>query len=152
MGVVFCLSTICIIMLFLLTANDWTIIMSFLLTVSDRTKYIRYSGANCALGPSKSIRCSGHYFIAVFVVARNLHFHIFYCNSARLSNVVRYNSGLFVIAGFVIAGCHCRCKLYNALFEDNFAQIISHGLECSNIMQGFWLVTEIPIPIVLKCH
>ena len=45
--------------------------MSFLLTVSDRTKYICYSGANCALGPSKSIRCSGHFVIAGFVVARN---------------------------------------------------------------------------------
>ena len=33
-------------------------------------------------------------------------FHIFYCNSAGLSYVVRYN-GVFVIAGFVIAGCHC---------------------------------------------
>ena len=56
-------------MLFLLTANDRTIIMSFLLTVSDRTKYI-HSGANCALGPSKSIRCSGDFVIAGFVVAR----------------------------------------------------------------------------------
>ena len=46
--------------------------MSFLLTVSDRTKYIRYSGANCAMGPSKSIRCSGHFVIAGFVVARNI--------------------------------------------------------------------------------
>ena len=32
-------------------------------------------------------------------------FHIFYCNSAGLSNV-RYN-GVFVIAGFVIAVFHC---------------------------------------------
>ena len=30
-------------------------------------------------------------------------FHIFFCNSPELSNVVRYN-GVFVIAGFVIAG------------------------------------------------
>ena len=29
-----------------------------------------------------------------------------YCNSAGRSNVVRYN-GVFVIARFVIAGCHC---------------------------------------------
>ena len=33
-------------------------------------------------------------------------FHIFYCNYAGLSYVVRYN-GVLVIAGFVIAGCHC---------------------------------------------
>ena len=36
---------------------------------------IHYSGVNCALGPSKSIR----------------------------------HSGDFVVAGFVIAGCHCTC-------------------------------------------
>ena len=35
-----------------------------------------------------------------------VRFHIFYCNSAGLSDVVRYN-GVFVIAGFVKAGCHC---------------------------------------------
>ena len=40
---------------------------------------IRYSGVNCALGPSKSIRYSG------------VCFHIFYRNSAGLSYVVRYN-------------------------------------------------------------
>ena len=32
-------------------------------------------------------------------------FHIFYCNSAGLSNV-HYN-GVFVLVGFLIAGCHC---------------------------------------------
>ena len=47
---------------------------------------IRYSGVNCALGPSKSIRYSW------------VRVHIFYCNSARLSNGVRYN-GVFVTAG-----------------------------------------------------
>ena len=73
---------------------------------------IRYSGVNCALGPSKSIRYSG------------VCFHIFYCNSAGLSNVVRYN-GVFVIAGFGIAGCHCNtfckviCKLYSTLYMYN---------------------------------
>ena len=40
---------------------------------------IRYSGVNCALGPSESFRYSG------------VCFHIFYCNSAGLSNVVCYN-------------------------------------------------------------
>ena len=50
---------------------------------------IRYGGINCALRPSKSICYSG------------VCFHIFYCNSARLSNVVRYNRV------FLIAGCHC---------------------------------------------
>ena len=34
-----------------------------------------------------------------------VRFHIFYCNSAGLSNVVRCN-GVFVTVGFVIAGCH----------------------------------------------
>ena len=55
---------------------------------------IPYSRVNCALGPSKSICYSG------------VCFHIFYWNSAGLSNVVRYNR-VFVIAGFVIAGFHC---------------------------------------------
>ena len=64
---------------------------------------IRYSGVNCALGPSKSVRYSGDSAIAGFVICQ---FHIFYCNSAGLSNVVRYN-GVFVIAGFVIEGSHC---------------------------------------------
>ena len=59
---------------------------------------IRYSGVNRALGSSKSIRYSGACF------------HIFYCNSAGLSNVARYN-GVFVIAEFVIAGCHCNVPL-----------------------------------------
>ena len=40
--------------------------MSFLLTVSERTKYSR---VNCALGPSKSIRYSGDFVIAGFVIA-----------------------------------------------------------------------------------
>ena len=40
-------------------------------------------------------------------------FHIFYCNSAGLSNVVRYN-GVFIIAGFVIAGCHCNLARQSA--------------------------------------
>ena len=61
---------------------------------------IRYSGVNCALGPSKSVRYSG-------VRYNGVHFCIFYCNSAGLLNVVRYN-GVFVIAEFAIAGCHCR--------------------------------------------
>ena len=39
-----------------------------------------------------------------------LCFHIFYCNSAGLSYVVRYN-GIFVIAEFVVAGCHCNLLL-----------------------------------------
>ena len=60
---------------------------------------IRYSGLNCALGPSKSIRYSG-------IRYNGVHVHIFYCNSAGLSNVFRYN-WVFVIAGFAIAGCRC---------------------------------------------
>ena len=46
-----------------------------------------YSGVNCVLGPSKSIRYSG------------VCFHIFYCNSAGLSEVFRFNR-VFVMAGF----------------------------------------------------
>ena len=60
---------------------------------------IRYSGVNCALGPSKSIRYSG-------VRYNRVCFNIFHCNSPGLSNVVRYN-GVFTIAGFAIAGFHC---------------------------------------------
>ena len=57
---------------------------------------IRYSGVNCALGQSKSIRYSG------------VRFHIFYCSSAGLSNGVRENGV------FVIAGCHC---IWNSWFN-----------------------------------
>ena len=91
-GVVFGLPTTCI-------------IMSFLLTASDRTKYSSYCGVKFTLRPSESIRyrrgfrCSGIRYSGVC-------FHIFYCNSAGLSNVVRYN-GVFFIAGIVIEGCHC---------------------------------------------
>ena len=35
-----------------------------------------------------------------------VRFHIFYCNSAGLSNVAPSYNGVFVIARFVIAGCH----------------------------------------------
>ena len=55
---------------------------------------ICYSGVNCALGPSKSIRYSGDFSKAGFAST-------FYCNSAGLSDVFRYN-GVFVLAGF-----HC---------------------------------------------
>ena len=61
---------------------------------------MRYSGVTCALGPSKSIRYNG------------VCFPIFYCNSAGLSNVVRCN-GVFVIARFVIAGCHSWINAYS---------------------------------------
>ena len=40
---------------------------------------------------------------------RGVCFDIFYCNSAGLSNVVRYN-GVFVVAGFIIAGATVRGK------------------------------------------
>ena len=73
--------------------------MSFSDHLSDlplHKRNIRYSGVKCALGPSKSIRYSGVRFR-----------HTYHCNSAGLSNATHYN-GVFVIAGFVIAGCHCR--------------------------------------------
>ena len=78
MGVVFGLSTICIIMPFLRRATG---------------QKIRYSGVDCALGPSKSIRYSGDFVIEGFVIAG--FFHIFYCNSAGLSYVVCH-IGVFV--------------------------------------------------------
>ena len=80
---------------------------------------IRYCGVNCELGPSKSIRYSGDFVIAGFHCSE-VRFHIFYCNSAGLSNVVRCN-GVSVIAGFVIGGVplHCRCKQFRTiLFSD----------------------------------
>ena len=85
---------------------------------SCRFYRLRYSGVNCALGPSKSIRCSG------------VCFPIFYCNSARLSNVVRYN-GVFVIARFVIAGFHCcrpRWLGFNAQTMHSFV-VLFHRLK-----------------------
>ena len=62
---------------------------------------IHYNGVNCVLGLSKSIQYS------------RVRFHIFYCNSAVLSNVVHYNR-IFVMTGFIIAWCHCNW-IYNKL-------------------------------------
>ena len=67
----------------------------------------RYSGVNCALGPSKSIRYIGD-FVYSGIRYSGVCFHIFYCNSVGLSYVVRYN-GVYVTARFVIAWCHCNC-------------------------------------------
>ena len=53
------------------------------------------------LGPSKSFCYSGVHYSSVRY--SRVCFHICYCNSAGLSNVVRYNR-VFIIAGFVIAG------------------------------------------------
>ena len=75
--------------------------MSFLPTASDRTKYSLQRGKLC-IGTVKinslkrGLRYSGVRYSGVC-------FPIFYCNSAGLSNVVRYN-GVFVIARFIIAG------------------------------------------------
>ena len=68
---------------------------SYLLRATGQN--FRYSVVNCALGPSKSIRYGG-------VRYNGVCFHIFYCNFAGLSYVVRYNGV------FVIAGCHCISK------------------------------------------
>ena len=54
------------------------------------------------LGPSKSICYSGDFIIAGFVIVGFVSIYFYYCNSARLSTVVRYNGV------FIIAGCHCR--------------------------------------------
>ena len=59
---------------------------------------ICHRGVNCALGLSKSICYSGVRYSRLIVFT---YFTV--SNSARLSNVVHYN-GVFVIAGFVIAG------------------------------------------------
>ena len=46
-------------------------------------------------------------------------FHIFYCNSAGLSNVVRYNGV------FVIAGCHCNgFQLYEEHFLATHTKVV----------------------------
>ena len=60
--------------------------MSFSLTAVDRTKYSLERGKLC-VGTNKSMRYSGVRYSRVC-------FHIFYCNSAGLSNVVRYNGVL----------------------------------------------------------
>ena len=68
---------------------------------------IRYSRVNCALGPSKSIRYSG------------VLFHIFYCDSAGISNDVLYNGV------FVIAGCHCIWSLKYYLKDQFLTDLLS---------------------------
>ena len=66
--------------------------LSFLLTAaSDRTKY--------SLQRGKDKLCVGT--VKIYIRYSGVRFHIFYCNSAGLSDVFRYN-GVFVIAGF-----HC---------------------------------------------
>ena len=72
-----------------------TQITRFCLLLQATGQNFRYSGVNCVLKPSKSIRYSGDFGIA------GVRFHMFYCNSAGLSDVFRCN-GVFVIAGF-----HC---------------------------------------------
>ena len=66
---------------------------------------IRYSGVNCALGPSKSISYSGDFVIAGFVIAGfvSTYFTVILPGFHRS---VHYNGA------FVIAGCHCSCR-YN---------------------------------------
>ena len=51
-------------------------------------------------------------------------FHIFYCNSTGLSNIVHYN-GVFVIVGFVIAGCHCITGGRRNYYLINYCEILS---------------------------
>ena len=81
---------------------------------------IRYSGVNCALRPSKSVRYSGVHYSRVC-------FHIFYCNFAGLSNVVHYNS-VFIMAGFIVAGCHCKKMLYCACWVPFKLIFLSSGV------------------------
>ena len=61
------------------------------------------------LGSSKSNRYSGDFVIARFVIARfdSTYFTVILpCRLSKAIKVVRYK-GVFVIAGFVKAGCHC---------------------------------------------
>ena len=60
---------------------------------------MRYSRVNCALGPSKSIRYSGDFVIARFVIAEFV--------SIYFTEILPGFQMLFVIAGFVKAGFHC---------------------------------------------
>ena len=73
--------------------------MSFLLTAaSDRTKY-SLQRATLSFGTVKSIRYSG------------IRFHIFYCNSAGISDVFRYDE-VFAIARFhCVTICQGRRKI-----------------------------------------
>ena len=62
---------------------------------------IRYSGVNCALGPSKSIRYSGDFVIVGFV---STYFTVILPGFEILFVI----TGSFFIAGFIIAECHCK--------------------------------------------
>ena len=62
---------------------------------------IRYSGVTCALGPSKSIRYSGDFFIAGFVTAGFVS--PYFTVILPGFHITHYN-GVIVIEGFVIAG------------------------------------------------
>ena len=60
---------------------------------------IRYSGVNCALGLSKSICYSRDFLIAGFVS----RYFIVILPGFQMLFII----GVFIKAGFVIAGCHC---------------------------------------------
>ena len=62
---------------------------------------IRYSGVNCALGPSKSIRYSGDFVIAGFVITG---FVSTYFTVILPGFQILFVIAEFVIVGFVIAG------------------------------------------------
>ena len=106
---------------------------------------IRYSGVNCALGPSKSIRYSG------------IPFHIFYCNSVGLSDVFRYN-GVLVTTGFVIAEFHCITRTYwtklyiNPVFSFVRVIIIQLWFFFSGNQQSIISFIKIKNLISLNCH
>ena len=74
---------------------------------------IRYSGVNCTLGPSKSIRSSGDFSIAGLGIARFVSTYFTVILLGFQFYVVRCNRA-FVIARFVIAGCHFN-KFWHAL-------------------------------------
>ena len=87
--------------------------------ISDRTFVL---AVNCALGPSKTIRYSWDFAIARFCYC-GVRFHIFYCNSAGLSNVYRYN-WVFLKAGFVIAGSHCTVQRALPWGKPNMTKVV----------------------------
>ena len=96
---------------------------------------ICYSGVNCALGPSKSIRYSG-------VRYSGFCFYIFYCNSAGFSYVVRYNGA------FVIAGCYCMKVLEPIhLQTSGFVQVCQHLLDLFTCRSQMFLSVQSPTDV-----
>ena len=84
-----------------------------------------YSGINCALGPSKSIHYSG------------VCLHMFYCNSAGLSDFFRHN-GVFVIIVIVT----CMSSSFSAMFFNLSGQMLSMVSQQKNkVTWNHWITS-----------